>query len=409
VPALRVPVRAARRLAIVAQRLAGPVPRGRADLAAVRDVSEALGCLQLDPTPAVARSHLLVLHSRLGRVDPGLVDELAYGERALFEYWAHEASLVCAADAPVHRWAMRTWPWRDSPGSRRRLAFLEAEAPFREYVLARLREDGPLPAGEIENRATVPHHSMGWMPGERSAGLMLDLLWMRGEIGVSRREGGRRLWDLGTRCLPPEEPPLGARAVVRAAAQRSLRALGVARTPQLRAHFTRRRYPDLEAVLAELAAEGMVEPVAIDGLGEDWWVHAEDVDALRALVGDELPWRARSVMLSPFDNMICDRDRTDELFGFFHRLEIYVPRAKRRWGYFVLPILHGDRLIGRADLAMDRDAGVLRAHAVHAEPSAGRSGRAARRALDRLAAWQGAERVAYDGPVPPRWRDALLA
>ena len=408
-PALHVPVRAARRLAILAQRLAGPLPRRRADLAAVRDVAEALGCLQLDPTPAVARSHLLVLHSRLGNVDPLLVDELAYVERSLFEYWAHEASLVCAADAPVHRWAMRTWPWQDSPGARRRLAFLKAEAPFRDYVLARLESEGPLPAGEIENRAEMPHHSLGWTPGERSVGLMLDLLWMRGEIGVARREAGRRLWDLGERCLPPGPAPEDAREVVRVAAQRSLRALGVARLPHLRAHFTRRRYPELESVLAGLAAAGLVEPVAVNGVGGDWWVHAEDVDALRALAADEHPWRPRTAMLSPFDNLICDRARTEELFGFFHRLEIYVPGAKRRWGYFVLPILHGDRLIGRADLAMDRRAGVLRAHAVHAERWAGRSGGAARHALDRLAAWQGAERIAFDGPLPPRWRDALLA
>jgi uncharacterized protein YcaQ len=161
--------------------------------------------------------------------------------------------------------------------------------------------------------------------------------------------------------------------------------------------------------MAGLAADGLVEPVAVAGLGEDWWVHAEDVDALRSLAADELPWRPRTVALSPFDNLLCDRARTEELFGFHHRLEIYVPAPKRRWGYFVLPILHGDRLIGRADLAMDRRTGVLRAHAVHAEPWAGRSGRAARRALARVAAWQRAEHIAFEGPVPPRWREALLA
>jgi len=409
---LTVPLRAARRLAIRAQGLDGPLPRRRPGAADVRAVAERLGCLQLDPTGVVARSQLLVLHARLGPFDPALLDEAAYGERALFEYWAHEASIVCAADAPLHAWAMRRYPWRDSPGARRARAWLEANAGFRAHVLDRLRADGPLPHGEIENRAEHPHESDGWgTPSERSVGRMLDLLWLRGEIGVARRDGGRRLWDLAERCLPPEvtgAPDLGEREVVRRAAQRSLRALGVARVPHVRAHFTRDRYPGLEAAMGELHAGGAVERVAVDGLAGDWWVHAADADALRELAAEDAPWRPRTAILSPFDNLLCDRARAEQLFGFHHRLEIYVPRAKRRWGYFVLPILHGDRLIGRADLAVDRRAGRLDVHALHADPRAPRAGRAIRRALDRLAAWQGAERVDFAGEVPAAWRDGLL-
>ncbi|MDP9385900.1 MAG: winged helix DNA-binding domain-containing protein, partial [Actinomycetota bacterium] len=195
---------------------------------------------------------------------------------------------------------------------------------------------------------------------------------------------------------------------VRTAAERSLRALGVARLPQVRAHFTRDRYPGLEGVMAELHAGGLVEPVTIEGVRREWWVHAADVDALRSLSGDGEPWRGRTALLSPFDNLLCDRARTEQLFGFHHRLEIYVPRARRRWGYFVLPILHSDRLIGRADLAVDRRAGVLRVHSIHAEPRAPRAGRAIRRALDHLAAWQGAGSVGFPAGLPATWRDALL-
>jgi uncharacterized protein YcaQ len=188
--------------------------------------------------------------------------------------------------------------------------------------------------------------------------------------------------------------------VTRRAVLLALRALGVARARHIRAHFTRGRYPTLPATLAALRAEGLIEPVAIDGLTGEWWVRADDVDALR---GDD--FRPRTVLLSPFDNLLCDRARTEELFGFSHRLEIYTPKAKRRWGYFVLPILHGERLIGRADLRMDRRAGRLVAPAIHREDGAPRGkaiARAIRRELERLARWQGAGEVEL-GAVPAAW------
>ena len=206
-----------------------------------------------------------------------------------------------------------------------------------------------------------------------------------------------------------EAPEIGEREMVRLAAARSLRALGVARLPHVRAHFTRDRYPGLEQALGELHASDEIERAEIDGLAGDWWIHAADVELVRALAADAEPWRPRTSILSPFDNLLCDRGRAEQLFGFRHRLEIYTPREKRVWGYFVLPILHGDRLIGRADLAVDRRAGRLDVHAIHAEPRAPRAGRSIRRALDRLAAWQGAETVAFAGEVPAAWREGLLA
>ena len=178
---------------------------------------------------------------------------------------------------------------------------------------------------------------------------MLDMMWVRGYVGIGGREGGQRLWDLMERCLPPDPPDeeLDDAEVTRRAALLSLKALGVARTPHIRAHFTRGRYPTLPQTLTSLREEGVIEPVEIEGVKGDWWVRAEDVETLRSMNGD---WSGRTALLSPFDNLLCDRGRTEELFGFSHRLEIYTPKAKRRWGYFVLPILHGDRLIGRADL-----------------------------------------------------------
>ncbi|MDP9400032.1 MAG: winged helix DNA-binding domain-containing protein [Actinomycetota bacterium] len=403
--AQRLDLRAARAAALRAQGLDGPLPRRRAGRDDVLAVARRLGCLQLDPTSVVARSQLLVLLARLGPFDPGLVDELAYGERALFEYWAHEASLVCTADLPVHAWWMAVWPEpAPSPWRRRWAAWLEAHDDLRREVLSTLAERGPLPVRELGGgRRTTWTEERG---DERDHGRMVDLLWLRGEVLVRRRAGGQRLWDLAERCLPPDAPRerLDAREATRRAALRAVAALGVARAGHVRAHFTRGRYVDLEAVLRELGAEGALVPVRVEGTRGDWWARAEGADAL----GQDGAG-PRSVLLSPFDNLICDRERTEQLFGFRHRLEIYLPRARRRWGFFVLPFLHEGALVARADLAVDRARDRLVAHAVHAEPEAERRvgpARALRRELERLAAWRGVGEVEVEG-APDRWRSVL--
>jgi uncharacterized protein YcaQ len=380
-PMLRLSVTEARRRAVRAQRLDGPAPRRRPDRAAILELCRALRCLQVDPTNVVARNHLLVVFSRLGPFDAADLEDLTYREHALFEFWAHEASLVLSEDLPLHRHLMRTWR---HPRAQK---WWELNAEFRAYILERLRTDGPLPLREIEDRSVAPWLSTGWTH-QRNVSRMLDLMWVRGEVGIAGREGGQRLWDLMERCLPPDAPDdvPPEREVTRRAALLALRALGVARAPHIRAHFTRRRYPGLPEALEELRASGEIVRVAVDGLGDDWWMRADDVER----DGD---FRGRTALLSPFDNLLCDRARTEQLFGFSHRLEIYTPKAKRRWGYFVLPILHGDRLIGRADLAVDRKRARLVAHAIHREPGAPRGkavARAIERELERLATWQGA-------------------
>ena len=385
---LRVSPVAARRLAITAQRLDGPAPRKRPTLEEILDVVRAIRCLQLDPTSVVARNHLLVVYSRLGPFDPADLERLVTDDRALFEYWAHEASLVLSEDLPLHAFMMRTPP-RSTTWHERMQAWWDVNEAFRRYILDRVRADGPLPVTEFEDRSVAPWLSTGWTGG-RNVPRMLDFMWVRGELGIAARRGGQRLYDLMERCLPPDAPTevLEPHEVTRRAAPLALKALGVARAPHIRAHFTRRRYPGLPEVLKELERSGEIIPVEVDGLKGQWWVRAADVDALR-----DDGFKPRTALLSPFDNLLCDRGRTEELFGFSHRLEIYTPKVKRQWGYFVLPILHGDRLIGRADLAVDRKAGRLVAHAIHREPDAPRGkavATAIRRELERLAKWQGA-------------------
>ncbi len=396
---LRVPVTTARRLAISAQRLAGPMPRRRPTREEMLSVCHALRCLQLDPTSVVARSHLLVLFSRLGRFDTAQFDELAYGERVLFEYWAHEASYVLAEDLPLHRWEMRR-----HPAHPRAVRWWERNAALRAHILDRLRADGPLRAREIEDRSVEPWESTGWT-NDRNVSRMLDFMWVAGQTGIASRAGGQRMWDLMERCLPPDAPDgiPGDAELTRRAALLALGALGIARVPHIRAHFTRGRYPGLETELEALRSDGIVERVEVEGRSGEWWMRAET-----ELPGD---WRGRTALLSPFDNLLCDRGRAEELFGFTHRLEIYTPKPKRQWGYFVLPILHGDRLIGRADLRIDRKAARLIAPAVHREDDAPRGkaiAKAVRRELERLAAWQGCTEIEL-GSVPPAWAGLTAA
>jgi uncharacterized protein YcaQ len=236
---------------------------------------------------------------------------------------------------------------------------------------------------------------------------MLDLMSVRGQLGVSRRDGAQRVWDLMERCLPAGAPAeeLPEPEMTRRAAALAVKALGVARPVHIRAHFTRGRYPGLPDALNALEHDGVLQRVGVEGLGDDWWMHAEDVEFL----ADPGDFRPRTVLLSPFDNLLCDRARTEKLFGFEHRLEIYTPKAKRRWGYFVLPVLDGDRLVARCDLALDRQANRLVVHAVHAEPRVPRGRRlpqAIRRELERLAAWRGATALEVRA-APDAWRPVL--
>jgi uncharacterized protein YcaQ len=395
------------RLAVRNQRLEGAIPRARPTAQDLLDTVKALRCLQLDPTAVVARNQALVLFSRHGQYDPTLLDGLAYQDRDLFEYWAHEASLVLAEDLPIHRHEMRTWPPPSDSAWRKRVGvWYESEHEFRAHILARLAEDGPLRAKDIEDRAKVGWESTGWTHA-RNVARMLDIMWVKGLVGISRREGAQRVWDLMERCLPPAPPDeeLSAREVTRRAAPLAIRALGAARPVHIRNHFVRGRYTGLPEVLEQLRVEGTIERIAVEGLGEDWWIHSADVERL----DDE--FRPRTTLLSPFDNLLCDRARTEQLFGFEHRLEIYTPKPKRRWGYFVLPILHGHRLVGRADLAFDRKREALQALAVHKEPDAPRGKglpQRIRRELERLAAWQGAKLIEVHA-APDAWKPILNA
>ena len=405
----------ARRLVITRQRLTQPRPSTNAD--GILDVVRDLGSLQIDPISAVERSHLLVLWSRIGDFDTVHLDRLLWRDRSLFEYWAHAASIVLTEDYPIHQSFMRTYatgPEKSAIG-RRFLKWLKDNQDLRRHIRHELRRRGPLPARAFEDKAEADWYSTGWTSG-RNVSQMLDYMWTKGQIMVAGRAGGQKLWDLAERCLPDWTPraPLPIRAVVRTAAQKSLRALGVATQRQIAQHFTRGRYPGLARVLIDLEAAGHIERVQIveDGTAwpDTWYIHAQDIPLLDRVSDHEWASTARTTLLSPFDNLIADRKRTERLFNFKYTVEIYVPKHKREYGYYVLPILHGDRVIGRIDPLMDRKRNVLNVNAVYAEPDAPmtrKTARAIRGAIEDLATFLGADHITYGERIPEGWQRDL--
>ncbi len=267
------------------------------------------------------------------------------------------------ADLRLHLAAMAAWP---SQGSVR--TWLERNASFRADVLALLRERGPLLSRDIPDTCVVPWPSTGWT-NNRNVTQMLEALMIGGEIAVSGRQGKQRLWDLAERVYPPDTPVVPRDEAVRIRNGRRLRALGIARQ-------TAPKMP-MEPIHVEDAGE----PAVVEGVRGTWRV---DPEALGR------PFAGRTALLSPFDRLIHDRVRTAALFDFEYVLEMYKPAAKRRWGYFALPILHHDRLIGKLDAKADRKAGVLRVHAVHQDVRFTRAITADVDAeIDALAAWLG--------------------
>jgi uncharacterized protein YcaQ len=382
-----------RRLCVMGQLLSAPRPKG------IQDVVRGLGKIQLDPTSAVARTEHLVLFSRLGRrFKIAELERMLWQERSLFEY---AVEIVPIEDLAIHQETMRRYP--DNTTARyahrsRASEWLKANQPFRRYVLSELKARGPLRARELENRVGPHWTAGGWNDNpSRHVGLMLDVLWMKGEVMIVGRDGQQRIWDLASRTLPVV-PRLPQREVARRLLEGQLRARGVADIKQFGWAFDGRP-PGWHGALKDLVREGIAVPVQIEGTKGERYAHAEVL---------EQRFSPRTVLLSPFDDLISDRDHTHQLFDFFFRIEIYVPKAKRQYGYFVLPLLHGDRLIGRIDPRFDRQTRVLHVNGVYAEPSASASeGPTVRAAIDELAVWLGATDIAVGPKLPAVWLRAL--
>ncbi len=401
----------ARRLAVTRQRLTGPQPAPTT--AGMLEVFRNLGYVQIDPIRAVERTQFLVLWSRLGNYDRGHLDTLLWDKWRLFEYWAHAASIVLTENYPIHHLQMRHFARGDRKWDRRVRAWIEANESFRQHILARLRNDGTLSADQIENLCVAPWTSGGWT-NNRDVSQMLSFMWEQGDIVVAERNGLRRKWGLTEQHLPDyaNYKLLSDPEAVQQAVQISLKALGLGTARHIATHFTKGHYYNLNTVLAGLVAAGHISPVSIvtddTKWPGEWYIHAENIPLLEEL--QDGMWQPRTTLLSPFDNLIIDRNRTELMWDFYFRIEIYVPKAKREYGYYVLPILHGDRLIGRIDPRMDRKTGKLHINAVYAEPDAPQdrsTGQAIAGAIVDLAEFLEAKEIVYGDKIPTGWRQAF--
>lgn len=354
----------ARRIAVRAQLLDAARPRD------LLEMVRRLTLLQIDPTAAIAPNADLVAWSRLGPAyeQADLVHALEQ-DRSLFEV---DALIRPIEDLALLRADMATWPtW-----SRSR-EWLEQNGGFRRDILSRLG-DSPVPllSRDIPDTSVVPWVSTGWTHN-RNVGRMLELLMMRGEVAIAARRGRERLWTLAERVYPAEllgAPAMPADDALRLRNERRLAALGIAREKSTTM--------PLEPVDVGQAGE----PAVVEGVPGVWRVDP-------AALGQ--PFTGRTALLSPFDRLTYDRVRAQQLFDFEYVLEMYKPAAKRRWGYFALPILHGDRLVGKLDATIDRKAGTLTVNAIHEDVPFTRD---IRRAVDAevrdLATWQGVELAA---------------
>jgi uncharacterized protein len=350
----------ARRLAVRAQLLDATRPSG------MFDVVRRLTLVQNDPAAPVAPSADLVLWSRLGSsYSPARLRD-ALDEQALLEL---HGMIRPPEDLALYRAEMAEWPGRPplrewQEGLRE---WVDANNGCRLDILARLRADGPLPAREMPDTCVIPWRSSGWT-NNRNVQKMIDFLVQRGEVAAAGFRGTDRLWDLAERVYPDDEV-VPAEEALRLREKRRLRALGIARA----------RAAQCPVEPNDVGEAG--EPAVVEGVKGRWRVDPELLDQ---------PFAGRAALLSPLDRLVYDRKRMTELFEYDYQLEMFKPAAQRRWGYWALPILYGDRLVGKLDATADRRAGVLRVDAVHRDvPFTKAMTAAVRREIDDLASWLG--------------------
>lgn len=376
-------LREARRIALAAQGFGRQRREGLKARRHIDDVVGQIGLLQIDSVNVLARAHYLPIFSRIGSYEPLLLDKAAWDRRrrSLFEYWGHEASFLPLALQPLLRWRMARAARGE--GIYRSLAHLARERPdFIEAVYREIEQRGPCGAGELEMAA---RGTTGWW-GWSDAKVAVEYLFWAGRVTTSTRRGFERLYDLPERVFAPEilnQPTPSEEEAHRALLRIAARASGIATESDLRDYF-RLDAKDSKARIPELVEEGTLIPVQIEGWQQTAYLDPEAASPRRI--------QARS-LLSPFDPLIWERDRTERLFDFRYRLEIYTPAAKRQHGYYVLPFLLGERLVGRVDLKADRQNRRLLVAAAHHEPWAkpGEVAAALAEELSVMAGWLGLE------------------
>jgi uncharacterized protein YcaQ len=349
--------RAARRIALGAQGFAEPPPGGEISPRQFRKLARRLGVIQIDSVNVVTRTHYLPAFSRLGAHPRAMLETEAWGKKpSFFEYWGHEASLIPIELQPLFRWRMErarggeTWSGLARFGRERR--------DYIENILKEIETRGPVTGGDFaEGRQQAGWWN--WSHGKRA----LEWLFWAGLITTKTRRGFERVYDLTERVIPAKicnTPTPPEDEAQRQLIMISANAMGVATEGDLRDYF-RLPVEGFKSRIAELVEDGQLQSVAVQGWRQGAYL------APGAKIPRKLP---ASALLSPFDNLIWRRERTQRMFGARIRLEIYTPAEKREHGYYVLPFLQGEAITARVDLKADRKGGVLLVQAAHLEPRA---------------------------------------
>jgi uncharacterized protein YcaQ len=381
---LTLSLREARRISLSAQGFGRRLPL-RVGAAALRATADRLGLFQIDSVNVLTRAHYLPAFARLGGYDRALLERSAWGppgRRRLFEYWAHEASLLPLDLHPLLRWRM-AHAERGETGYVRLRRFAGEDRAQAMAVLERIVAEGPLTAADFENGAS----RSGWWEWSDTKHALEWLFWSGRITTATRRGSFARVYDVPERVLPPDLLALPTPSVEEAQAalvERAARAMGVATAADLRDYY-RLRPAEGDHAIAALTEAGILLPARVEGWSQRAWLH-RDVAPPRRVRG--------AALLAPFDPLVWERSRTERLFGFRYRIEIYVPQERRQHGYYVLPFLLDEALVARVDLKAERAEGVLAARRVTLEPGAPADTMPRLLAeLERMAAWLGLERV----------------
>ena len=375
----------ARRIALAAQGLIAPLKEGPANWPRLQKTVDRMALLQIDSVNVLCRSHYLPVFARAGNYGQATLDARTHGgkARAYFEYWAHEASFIPFKLYPLMRWKMERAARGD--GIYRDVhKFAAREKAYVKKALAEVEARGALTVSDLSDPGDRSGQWWGWSKGKYALEYLFDI----GAVTAAKREGFERYYDIPERVLPAEivnAPAPSSRDAIRTLLDMSGKALGIMTEFDLRDYF-RLPIAETKTGIGELVEEGRLTPITMKGWKHQAYLHAEA----------ELPRKAAAAALvSPFDPICWDRDRTERIFDFRYRIEIYTPKPKRMYGYYVLPFLLGDRFAARVCLKADRQAGTLRVNAAHLETGADSHATASALAqkLEAMRAWLGLDRI----------------
>ncbi len=404
---------AAKRLTIRKQFLAGNTPEGSFNKK-LKAIIRNIGYIQWDPVTVVAPSHLISIWSRIGKFDWSELDKIMWHDKEVLFHWAPIAWLVLAEDYPIYYSLMTRYPdsmrrgWASHAESASK--FLNSHHELKQKVMKRLKE-GPAETGQFKDYGNRKKSPDGWSSGNEVTQLLFHLQ-MKGEVMVAGHSGNQNLWDLTDNFLPKsvERTIIPTVELEMVTAIRAMRALGVSADYDIYRYFVRGRYTDLKGALKKLVEDGKAVKVKIEGQhkAKAYYMLSEDIRALDSIDSDK--WEPGLRLISPFDNMITLRDRTQKMFNFNYILEQFVPKEKRKFGTYVLPILWDSNLVGRMDTKFEKQQKTLYVQGMFAEPGfeneAIIGSRLAERVED-LADFLGAEKVKYGKQKPEKWAKYL--